>query len=169
MGILFFFFGQGSNLNKLEFSRKRASESECQRDPLCKYYVQLLEYKWALLSLTVLAVAWGNLFLSRCCFPVSVLARGLWGLLNQHRLCLMWLQSNAVIFTFHIHFKGGICFTTGTAAMTDSVTLPSVQAHASETLITNRCCSESRIPLSGYSAWAMSCLTWILRASWETP
>lgn len=56
------------------------------------------------------------------------------------------------MFTFPNHFKDGLCFTTGAAAVTDSVALPSVWAHASETLITNRCCSESRIPLSGYTA-----------------
>ena len=91
------------------------------------------------------------------------------GDVKQGSFCLMWSHNNAFMFTFHIHFRDGICFTAGTAAITNSAALPSVGAHVSETLITNRCCSKSRIPLSGYSAWAMSCLTWILQASWKTP
>lgn len=96
----------------------------------------------------------GNLFLSHkplpLLFPFVCACACDAGMLKQALFGLMRLDNNAFMFTFPNHFKDGLCFTTG--AVTDSVALPSVWAQASETLITNRCCSELRIPLSGFTA-----------------
>lgn len=126
--------------------------------------------KMSFLSLVVVVVAWWSL---SCC------------LLPLVSLCVcsyVYIRRRASVYHFvSCNYKAMLsclpCKSTSAAEsvlqlgllLRLTVAFPSVQAQASETLITNRWCSESRIPLSGYSAWAMNCLTWILQASWKTP